>query len=511
MRNAHVLIAGAGPTGMVLALWLTRLGVPVRLIDAAAGPGTTSRALAMQARTLELYSQIGIADEVVARGCRVEAVNLWVRGERRATAVFGKLGAGLSPFPYALVYPQDAHERLLVERLADLGVEVERRCEILGVEDSAGRILARLKLADGNTETFETAYVAGCDGAHSAVRNALGVGFGGGTYQHVFYVADVRADGAVLNGQMHAAFDEEDFLIVFPLKGSGNARLVGTLRDEAGETRGLSWNDVGTRVMQWLPIRVGSVNWFSTYRVHHRVAEQFRKGRAFLLGDAAHIHSPVGGQGMNTGIGDAVNLAWKLAAVIHGRAPESLLESYEPERIAFAHRLVKTTDRAFTAVTSTSAMARWLKLDVVPRIVPPLFKTRGMRRFLFRTVSQINVNYRGGALSAGSAGATHGGDRLPWVELGSGADNFAPLRSLDWQVHVYGEAPTGLGKVCAARGLPLHVFPWNAEMGARGLERRALYFIRPDGYVGLAAARDAAAKLAAYLEAQGLFRSRLSA
>jgi 2-polyprenyl-6-methoxyphenol hydroxylase-like FAD-dependent oxidoreductase len=512
MRNAHVLIAGAGPTGMVLALWLTRLGVPVRLIDAATAPGTTSRALAVQARTLELYSQIGLADEVVARGRRVEAVNLWVRGERRAAAVFGKLGAGLSPFPYALVYPQDAHERLLVERLGDLGVEVERRCELIGVEESAGRVLARLKRADGATETFETAYVAGCDGAHSAARNALGIGFGGGTYQHLFYVADVRAEGGVLDGQLHVALDERDFLIVFPLRGSGNARLVGTLRDDAGERRDqLSWNDVATRVMEWLPIRVSGVNWFSTYRVHHRVAERFRKGRAFLLGDAAHIHSPVGGQGMNTGIGDAVNLAWKLAAVLHGRAPESLLESYEPERIAFAQRLVKTTDRAFTAVTSTSATARWLKLDVVPRVMPLLFKTRGMRRLLFRTVSQVNVNYRGGALSAGSAGATHGGDRLPWVELGSGADNFAPLRSLDWQVHVYGEAPPDLGKVCAARGLPLHVFPWNAEMGARGLERRAMYFVRPDGYVGLAAAKDPAAKLAAYLEAQGLFRSRLSA
>jgi 2-polyprenyl-6-methoxyphenol hydroxylase-like FAD-dependent oxidoreductase len=506
MRNAHVLIAGAGPTGMVLALWLTRLGVPVRLIDGAPGPGTTSRALAVQARTLELYAQIGLADEVVKRGCRVEAANLWVRGERRATAVFGKLGAGVSPFPYVFVYPQDAHERLLVERLADLGVQVERRCELLGFEESAGRVRARLKLADGATETFETSYVAGCDGAHSTVRNTLGIGFGGGTYQHLFYVADVQAAGAVLDGGLHIAFDERDFLIVFPLSGPGNARLVGTLRDDSGEAREqLSWNDVGTRVMQWLPIQVSRVNWFSTYRVHHRVAEQFRKRRAFLLGDAAHIHSPVGGQGMNTGIGDAVNLAWKLAAVLNGRAPESILDSYEPERIAFARRLVKTTDRAFTAVTSTTHMARWLKLDVFPRVLPLLFKTPSTRRLMFRTVSQVSVNYRGSALSAGQAGATHGGDRLPWVELGSGADNFAPLRSLEWQAHVYGEVPAGVGAACAARGLPLHVFPWDAGMGARGLAPHALYLVRPDGYVGLAAARDAAAALTAYLDARGLF------
>jgi 2-polyprenyl-6-methoxyphenol hydroxylase-like FAD-dependent oxidoreductase len=509
MQDGHVLIAGAGPTGMVLALWLTRLGIPVRLIDSASAPGTTSRALAVQARTLELYAQVGLAEEVLARGRRIEAINLWVRGERRATAVFGRLGAGLSPFPYAFVYPQDAHERLLVERLAELGVRVERRCELLGFEESAGRVLARLKLADGSSEIFETSYIAGCDGAHSAVRTSLGIGFGGGTYQHVFYVADVQAGGTVLDGGLHVALDQQDFLIVFPLTGAGNARLVGTLRDDVdGARNGLSWDDVSTRVIGWLPIAVSRVNWFSTYRVHHRVAERFRKGRAFLLGDAAHVHSPVGGQGMNTGIGDAVNLAWKLAAVLNRHAPESILDSYEPERIAFARRLVKTTDRAFTAVTSSGRLARWLRLEAFPRVAPLAFKTPGLRRLMFRTVSQIGVRYRGSALSAGAAGSVHGGDRLPWVNLGADTDNFAPLQALDWQAHVYGEAPPDVIAACAARGLPLHIFPWCPEAGACGLAESALYVVRPDGYVGLAAATDAAGALKAYLDARGLFQPR---
>src|SRR5207302_5299130 len=213
-------------------------------------------------------------------------------------------------------------------------------------------------------------YVAGCDGAHSTVREAVRVGFPGGVYTHLFYVADVEANGETMNGELHVALDRTDFLAVFPLKGERPARLIGTVRQEAEHGHDtLSWNDVSTRVIEWIRIDVERVNWFSTYRVHHRVAAHFRKGRAFVLGDAAHIHSPVGGQGMNTGIGDAVNLSWKLAAVVHGRADASLHDTFEPERIAFARRLVATTDRAFTAVTSDGAIARRVRLNIVPLVI----------------------------------------------------------------------------------------------------------------------------------------------
>jgi 2-polyprenyl-6-methoxyphenol hydroxylase-like FAD-dependent oxidoreductase len=500
-----VLIVGAGPTGLALALWLTRLGVPVRIIDSTAEPGTTSRALAVQGRTLELYHQIGLAEAAVERGRRVRAFNLWVSGRRRTRAVFGDLGEGLSPYPYALIYPQDEHERLLVERLAALGVEVERRCEMLSFEEPAGCVIARLKRPDGTLETCEAAYLAGCDGAHSSVRNALGIGFGGGTYAHLFYVADVQAAGAVLNDELHGAFDRSDFLVLFPLKAAGHVRLVGAVSAEAERARAsLSWEDVSRSVMSWLPIEVERVNWFSTYRVHHRVAEHFRKGRAFLLGDAAHIHSPVGGQGMNTGIGDAVNLAWKLASVLLGRADETILDSYEPERIAFARRLVDTTDRAFTAVTSSARTARFLRLQVFPFFLPLIVRTAAARRFLFRTVSQISVNYRGCPLSAGCAGGVYGGDRLPWVPGSGSSDNFTPLSSLAWQVHVYGTASPGLKSVCAARSLPLHVFPWRVPIAKTGLKRDASYLVRPDGYVALADPHGDPKTLGAYLDARNL-------
>jgi 2-polyprenyl-6-methoxyphenol hydroxylase-like FAD-dependent oxidoreductase len=498
--ETDVLIIGAGPTGLVLALWLVHLGVRVRIIDKTAEPGTTSRALAVQARTLELYDQLGLGGAVVARGRAALAVNLWVTGKRRAHVAFGHLGDGISPYPYPVIFPQDEHERLLIDRLSQAGVPVERPTELLHFE-MTDRVIARIKRPDGTDERCRAAYIAGCDGAHSKVREQLKIGFPGGTYEHLFYVADVEATGSLMNGELHVGLDKSDFQALFPLKDPGRVRLVGAVSDQAlTQLKTLTWDDVNTRVMQWMPIKVARVNWFSTYNVHHRVANQFRKGRAFLLGDAAHIHSPVGGQGMNTGIGDAINLAWKLAWVLQGRAAESILGSYEPERIAFAQRLVKTTDQAFTAVTSSGRIARFVRLDLVPALLPSLFSFRPMARLLFRTVSQTNVNYRRSLLSAGQVGSVHGGDRLPWVKIGD-ADNFAPLTALDWQVHVYGEAANELRKICADRVLPLHVFPWRDDMARADLHRNAAYFLRPDGYIAVAELQSRAGRIADYLDA----------
>jgi 2-polyprenyl-6-methoxyphenol hydroxylase-like FAD-dependent oxidoreductase len=504
--DTDVLIVGAGPTGLVLALWLTRLGARVKIIDKTAEPGTTSRALAVQARTLEFYSQLGFAEAVVACGRKAIAANLWVAGKRAAHAVIGEMGVGLSPFPYALVFPQDEHERLLIDRLDEAGVQVERLTELLAFEETAGHVIAQLKRPNGEQETCKAAFIAGCDGARSIVRESLKIGFPGGTYEHLFYVGDVEASGTTINGELHVALDKTDFFIVFPLKGEGRARLIGTVRQAAEQLpEDLSWNDVSRRVLEWISIDVERVNWFSTYHVHHRVAGHFRRGLAFLLGDAAHIHSPVGGQGMNTGIGDAVNLAWKLAAVVHGRAEVSLLDSYEPERIAFARRLVATTDRAFTAVTSSGAMAQFVRLRIVPLLIAPLYGLTSARRLMFRIVSQTAVDYRASSLSQGRAGTVHGGDRLPWVKPdATGVDNFAPLMSLDWQVHVYGDARSEIRTACADRHLPLHVFPWGPAVSRTGLRRNAVYLVRPDGYVALADPDGSGTAVSSYLEERKL-------
>ncbi|MEO7207132.1 MAG: FAD-dependent monooxygenase [Steroidobacteraceae bacterium] len=500
-----MLIVGAGPTGLVLALWLTRFGVRVRIVDKLAASGTTSRALAVQGRTLEFYQQFGLAQAVVDRGHKVPAINLWVKTRPAARIPLENLGQGLTPFPFPIIFPQDEHEALLIKHLGGLGIEIERQVELVDFQDRGGEIRATLRKA-GADEVGSYAYLAGCDGARSRVREMLGTEFPGGTYDHLFYVADIDAAGPPMNGELHVDLEVADFLAVFPLQQAGEARLIGSIRDAAAKDHEhLDFEDMRGRAMQNLRIDVRKVNWFSTYRVHHRVAQQFRKGRAFLLGDAAHIHSPVGGQGMNTGIGDAVNLAWKLAASLKEPRSALLLDSYEPERIAFARRLVATTDRAFTAVISDRSFARFVRTKVIPALAPAFFRLPAMRRFAFRTVSQIAVNYRDSLLSRGEAGKLHGGDRLPWVKIGQGDEhNFAALASMDWQIHVYGDAAPDLRALADAKRIPLHVFPWDAGMGQSGLKRNAAYLIRPDGYIGLADSGGSAAAINTYLSEKNL-------
>jgi 2-polyprenyl-6-methoxyphenol hydroxylase-like FAD-dependent oxidoreductase len=483
MSRTDVLIVGAGPTGLTLALWLAQWGVAVRLIDKTAEPGTTSRALAVQARTLELYRPLGLSERVLARGAKVPAVNLWVRGRRTARLPFEQIGVGLTPYPFLFIFPQDEHERLLIERLSESGVVVERQTEFLRFEERGDGVAARLRRADGREEVCESRYLAGCDGARSPVREQIGAGFPGGTYRQVFYVADVEAHGPALDGELHIDLDEADFLGVFPLKDRGRVRLVGTVRDErADRADTLKFEDVSGRAIENLKVSVSRVNWFSTYHVHHRVSEHFRRGRAFLLGDAAHIHSPAGGQGMNTGIGDAANLSWKLAMVLRSRASERLLESYEAERIVFARRLVATTDRLFSFATADGPIANLVRTRLAPLIIPGVLGMDAAREFMFRTVSQLALNYRDGPLSRGNAGVVHAGDRMPWIQS-QGRDSFDTLTSTSWQCHVYGAAGEALTRWCGAHGLPLHVFPWHSELA---VARDALYLVRPDGYVALA-------------------------
>ena len=278
--NVPVLIVGAGPTGLVLALWLTRLGVAVRIIDKTAEPGTTSRALAVSARTLELYQQLGMAGPLVDGGVKVPGANFWVQGTKVARLPLDRMGGGLTPFPFALIFPQDAHERVLIERLEALGVTVERRTELVRFDRQGDGVRATLRRADGAEEICEASYLAGCDGAHSIVREALAIGFPGGTYSDIFYVADVEGSGPATNGEIHVDLGRSDFLAVFPLKGTGRVRLVGTVIERPADEHGnLTFDDVRDRAIGHLKFTIDRVNWFSTYHVHHRVAAKFREGR----------------------------------------------------------------------------------------------------------------------------------------------------------------------------------------------------------------------------------------
>ncbi len=498
-----VLIVGAGPTGLVLALWLKKQGIRVRIIDRSAGPGETSRAMAVQARTLELYRQLDLADAVVAAGHRNPSFNLWARGKRRARVPMNAAGADVTPYPFILTYPQDRHEQLLVERLRALGVEVERRTELLSFEDSGDHVVARLRKPDGSEEEYEARYLAGCDGARSLVRHALGITFEGGTYKQLFYVADVELRGLEPADEIHIALDTSDFVAVLSY-GKGLTRLIGTVQDERAErAEALTIEDVGHQAITSLGVEIHQVHWFSTYRVHHRVTDSFRRGRAFLVGDAAHVHSPAGGQGMNTGILDAINLAWKLAAVVKGQAPDSLLDSYDHERRAFARKLVATTDRVFSFVTRDGGLANFVRTRVAPAMVSAAYRIGRVREFMFRTISQTTLSYRESPLSAGKSGTVEGGDRLPWVRSAD-SDNYAPLAEIGWQVHVYGAAQPDLQRWCTQHHVALRTFAYTPAHKKAGLHKDGLYLLRPDTWVALADPEQSTRALDRYFGAHEL-------
>jgi 2-polyprenyl-6-methoxyphenol hydroxylase-like FAD-dependent oxidoreductase len=511
-----ILIVGAGPTGLVLALGLARRHVAFRLIDAAPGPGQQSRAMVVQARTLEFYRQFGLADQVVGAGVKVETAHL--REAHRDGGIkevlkvdFSDLGKGQSPYPFLLAYPQDDHERWLVGQLQSLGVTVEWDTRLERFSQDAREVHARLIRPDGSGEALQADYICGCDGVRSVVRETLGLDFTGGTYEQLYYVADVTIEGG-FERDLFFNLGENTLALMLPVRSRGVQRLIGLVpsslasADDA-ETTQVDFEDIRAEVERLVEVKVDQVNWFSTYRVSHRVAGHFCKDRAFLLGDAGHVHSPAGAQGMNTGIGDAINLAWKLAQVLDERADSRLLATYESERIAFARRLVASTDAAFKRVVASGtdgALARRLLLPLAYKL-----GTRWQfgRYVLFRMLSQIGIHYGDSALSHGRAGRVAGGDRLPWVDSGdtTGDDNFASLVSLDWQLHVYGRADTVLAAGCASMKLPLQVFEWSEAAYRAGLARDAAYLIRPDGYVALATEGDnLLEQIAEYAQTRGL-------
>ena len=498
-----ILIVGAGPTGLVLALRLRRHGVPFRIVDQASGPGQQSRALAVQARTLEFYRQLGLADRAVAAGTVVEHIRMREGGADVARVSLAGMGGAMSPYPFVLCLPQDEHERLLVDALEAQGVAVEWQTRLTGLVQGREGVSGTLSGPDGE-ERAAFAYIAGCDGARSMVREALGVAMEGGTYERLYYVADVKPR-APMSPELVGAFDSGGFALSFPSRKGVNQRLIGFVPE--GREANPTFEDVRPSAERLLGVDVDEVNWFSTYRVHHRVAARFREGRCFLLGDAGHLHSPVGGQGMNTGIGDAVNLSWKLAHVVQRRAPETLLETYEPERIGFARALVATTDRAFQVVADTGLVGNVMRGFVMPTLFPAATAFEGARHTMFRVISQIRIAYSGSALSESRAGGIAGGDRLPWL---AEADNFAPLASLEWQVHVFGEPPAEFAAAAQALGLPVHGFAWSGAAKSAGFADGAAYLLRPDGYVALAQRRPDGAALKAYVKRRGLSFAALS-
>jgi 2-polyprenyl-6-methoxyphenol hydroxylase-like FAD-dependent oxidoreductase len=482
-RSPKVLIIGAGPTGLVLALWLKKSGIPFRIFDKAHKPGDTSRALAVQARTLEFYRQLGIEKEIIDAGILVEELIMRRKGKRIASAKLAAAGKDISPFSYLLFLSQDIHEQILNEKLAALGVIIERQSELLSFSQDAAGVTAKIKTPKGE-ESVNAEYLCGCDGAHSVVRHTMQSEFPGGKYEQVFYVADVLAHGDAAIGGVQVSVSTQDFCIIMPIKKLGSVRLTGIVPQEKERKENLQFSDVEEAVKRNTGLKIENINWFATYGIHHRVAEHFQQGRVFICGDAGHIHSPAGGQGMNTGIGDAVNLAWKLAAVLKGQSSKEILATYESERHAFAEILIKTTDTAFRLIASRSFFGSVWRAYILPTFFSFAVRLKKFRRLAFRTISQCRIQYRKSALSLANEGILQAGDRLPWVRNSSG-DNFEVLKSLGWQIHCYGELSEEGKNKFEGINLPLHIFEWNEDARLKEILKDHFYLVRPDGYISL--------------------------
>ncbi|MGY4690868.1 FAD-dependent monooxygenase [Salibacterium sp. K-3] len=499
--TSQVLIVGAGPTGLAMALALEKHGISFRIMDQESGPGRQSRAVAVHARTLEWYHQLGAADLLIQNGYPLPQLEIYRNQKRRAALNFHDMGRGLSPYPYVLILPQDEHERLLIDRLKEKGIEVEWNTELSSFQQHEDHVEVVMEKESG-AETSSFTYVCGCDGAHSSVRKALDLPFTGKTDDHVFYVTDVKSSSEAEGAQMHLF--ENTFGLVFPIRTTASIRLIGLIPDRFLDER----NDVDKdRLIPFLEkqtvINIDHVHWFSKYTVHHRISSQFRKDRVFLAGDAAHIHSPAGAQGMNTGIGDAVNLAWKLADVIEGRIDASVFDTYDTERRAFAKRLVATTDQVFQGVAGDGMTSDLVRNVMIPRVMPWVTKNLPVKRFMFKTLSQIRIHYQGSRLSSGKAGRVQGGDRLPWLP-GENGDNFRLLQNADWQLHVYGSASPELHRAAGEHGIPLHELAWTSAGKEAGIPKHAMFLIRPDGYIALADSGQDTEALRSYLDSWGM-------
>ena len=369
--DTDVLIVGAGPTGLMLANQLGRRGVRAMIIDRHSGPAQQSRAMAVQARTLEIYSKMGIIDEALALGREGTGANMWANGKWTARIPLGEIGKSLSPFPFVLALGQDDNERIMGAKLRDYGVEVQWNTELVGLEQQSEHVAVTLKQPDGSTRKLTATWVAGCDGGRSAVRELSGITFPGAPYEHTFFVADTEATGPMKPGELNVYMWQDGFHLFFPMRGKDRWRVIGILPKALRTRNDLKFEDLVSDIRREAGAELSfkECSWFSTYRIHHRCAERFRDRRCFLLGDAAHVHSPAGGQGMNTGLQDAYNLGWKLALVVKRHADAALLDSYEQERLPVAQRLLRTTDRIFTLLVSDSWVAGLFRTRILAKVV----------------------------------------------------------------------------------------------------------------------------------------------
>ncbi|KAB8189119.1 hypothetical protein FH608_040425 [Nonomuraea phyllanthi] len=469
--STEVLIIGAGPTGLTMAIELAKRDVAVRIVDAASAPTSQTRALGVQPRTLELFERLGLAEPAVEGGVPVTQFRLFSENKQ-----FLDLGlSGLeTPHPYLLMLPQPAVEELLGRRLKDYGVMVERGVELTMLSQGVSDVEAAMRHSDGTVERVRVPWLIGCDGAHSTVRHQLGVSFVGAAFEENFAVADGRVDWPLSYDVFYSFLNKGNFVAYFPMPG-GLHRITIAYPPGQAPTGDLTFEEVQKAVALCSPsgTRLVKIDEAGRFQINQRKVERHSVDRVFLAGDAAHVHSVVGGQGMNTGIQDAFNLGWKLAAVVQGRARASLLDTYAAERSPVAHRLVKGTRRATRMTLLRNPVATAARRNLAPHITA----RPAVRRILSRALTQLDVSYRDGT------GGTNDerlavGDRFPDIEL---------LHPSKHTLLIFGTEPPGLhdtlGDLADLISIR-HMTDGRAHLRG-GIGGDGLVLVRPDDYIAI--------------------------
>jgi 2-polyprenyl-6-methoxyphenol hydroxylase-like FAD-dependent oxidoreductase len=494
--KTEVAIIGAGPTGLSLAAQLVRHKVDFVIVEKNEGVTPFSKAIGVQARTLEIYEQMGLAQKAVEQGAIAGKARLLAGGEMRAELDLSNIGQGLSAYPYVLLLEQSKNERLLYDYLQQRGKDVLWNTEFKSLSQTAAGTSADIVTSGGDSQTIEARYLVGCDGAKSLVRHALDLEFQGSTVERMFFVADVQVDWKFSHDALHVCLSKDSLLAFFPLKGDKRYRIVGTFPEEFAKDEGeVLYEEIEQQIKEEakLDLDLHDVDWFSTYKVHTRHVNKFSEGRCFLAGDSAHIHTPAGAQGMNTGIQDGYNLAWKIGLVLRGKASEKLLDTYNEERLENAKNLTRSTDRMFQFIAGSEWFLAFLRTNVLPSIAKYIFSLDSVRHFIFPLVSQIGINYRHSSLSrhAGDEDfAVKAGDRMPYFLL-DGKSVYDKLHAPKFHLLVFSSEKNNYESLKAEfenkhAGLAdFHEIALDPKVAeAFDTNRSFSLLLRPDNYIG---------------------------
>ena len=489
IRQTDVLIIGAGPTGLMAANQFMRFGVDFMIIDLKEGPTLESRAIAVTPRSMEIYQQLGLSDTILSEAMAVQGINAYSQGRRKAFVPVSELSADLSDFPAMLCYEQSKNEQLLSKNLLDNGCDVQWKTTFLNFTENDEQIEVEVEQG-GQQKIIHCKYIFGCDGARSLVRKQLQFEFLGGTYDNLFFVADTKLNWSLPYDQLVISPGDLAFTGFFPLYGNQHYRVIGTLPAHIQNIDTVTFDDLRetVRLTLGLDVTFEEVNWFSTYKLHHRMTKRFRKGRVFIGGDSAHIHSPAGGQGMNTGLQDAYNFAWKLAFVLKGFAHERLLDTYEEERLPFAKWLLNFTDRGFCLMSSRNKLVCFIRKNILLNLIKFVSQLNPIRKKAIRTVTQLGWNYRSLSLSKSNHRQSlsfRTGDRLPYLVERDLYSSFTQPCFHVLHIGSKEQSPEKRQRITSMFTFPVEFVeePLDNVWATLGVKNELYILVRPDNYI----------------------------